>query len=272
MPPPSGKDDPTNPYARPTVWGRLPQEPFRIGATPKTGAERPVALQRPPGAGILGSSPLMPGRPAAPREQGTPPPPEPGPAEAPITVQAAPVVAEPPPPPDAPEILSRLAALDLERPPRRPFPVTATIIGVAVVVVIVGAVIMARRTAEVPDPVPAVAASTTAVPSVAAPVAAGDGAAVPETAPIYSLPPPEALEPPPTTGGATPPSRAVATGAPEPSPTVTAPVATPPVAAPVTPPPVATPPPVVRRPPPAPVSAQPPDDPDAPIVLRKGEE
>lgn len=306
---PPDKPGPSNPYARRTVWGRTPQAPFRIGGAPRvsglgtepvnrapgaSAAAAPVVPKSvpPPGAGegILGSSPLLPRRPA-----GLPPPPKAAPplASPPRDGQTrAEARSEPKPPraPEAapvappPEAIIEPSAPNV--PPVAPHPETlskpysppgalivrrlaiAGIVAGGIALIIVAALLLTRRDVEITDaPAPAQVAPGEVL---SAPAAADLPA--PPTDPA-TLPPvagqPEPATPPPAV---TAPSRAPPTAA---APTA-APVTTPPIAE---PPPLLVPPPPVLEvpPPPAPRPAPPPaarptEDPDAPIVLRKGEE
>lgn len=279
---PPDKPGPSNPYARRTAWGRISQAPFRIGVAPRVAGSRvepvnrepgaPAAAKagRPPGAGegILGSSPLLPRRPA-----GLPPAPEavPPTAGSPAGVQAPAAPRPEPGPPLASEAESEPSApafAPVPQPsgtPTKPYEpngalivrrlAIAGIIGGSIALIVVAFLLLTRRGVEV-------AAGPSTTPAVDQPV-----------------PPIDSAPPPPGAGQAEAPTSSPAVTAPSRTPTRTVePAAAPTTAPPVAPPPLVAPPPVLEIPPPPapkpapPPAARPAEDPDAPIVLRKEEE
>lgn len=294
---PPDKPGPSNPYARRTAWGRTSQAPFRIGVAPRVAGSRvepvnrepgaPAAAKagRPPGAGegILGSSPLLPRRPA-----GLPQAPEavPPTAGSPAGVQAPAAPRPEPGPPLASEAESEPSApafAPVPQPsgtPTKPYEpngalivrrlAIAGIVGGSIALVVVAFLLLTRRGVEVADVPPSSAAPAQVAP-----------AAGPSTTPAVDqpVPPIDSAPPPPGAGQAEASTPSPAVTAPSRTPTRTVePAAAPTTAPPVAPPPLVAPPPVLEIPPPPapkpapPPAARPAEDPDAPIVLRKEEE
>ncbi|MFZ4605439.1 MAG: hypothetical protein ACOYM5_04195 [Caulobacter sp.] len=289
MKPPSDNKGAANPYARRTPWGRVQAQPFKLGAGPgaaplsgEPAAPKPPPMRQPrggdlpgPGEGILGGSPLMPARAAGPvsplnqpaEAKATPvrtPRSVPTPKSAPAPAVVAPTAALPrppvtPPPPLAPsEIIERLAAIEAEpRPVDRRLLIGGVALGVIALIAV--AALMLSRPDDLDEGAPEAAAAP-AAPAAATP--SFQAAPLP-TAPIYRATPPVGAPGPRPAPGAAPPP--VTT---EPVPTLPPPVLTEP--APVVIPPVVEAPPPKPAPPPAPPRAAP--DPDAPMVLRRGED
>ncbi|MDP1738284.1 MAG: hypothetical protein Q8L23_12710 [Caulobacter sp.] len=310
---PPDKPGPSNPYARRTVWGRTSQAPFRIGGAPRVSGLKTEPVNRAPGApaaaapvvpkpvpppgageGILGSSPLLPRRPA-----GLPPAPRaaPPPAGKPKAVQTRPAARSEPKPRRAPEAAPVAAppeaiiepsapsipppaqhAETLSKPYRPPGALIvrrlaiAGIVAGSIALIIVASLLLTRRDVEILDAPSPAAAPAQVVPGEVLSAPATADLPAPLTA-RATLPPvagqPAAATPPPAV---TAPSRAPPTAAaPAAAPVTTPPIVAPPVL-------VVPPPPVLEVPPPAapkpapPPAARPTDDPDAPIVLRKEEE
>lgn len=289
---PPRKTDPTNPFARRTPWGVAKPAPFKLGLgpasmggvkasgqsapEPEPEPQGPKLAPPPPkmGAGILGSSPLIPkaarkARPAA-TPLGVPIKPA---GQGSALARPAPSDA---PPPDLEQLASRL------REPAAPIGRRLLIGGVAlgvIALIAAAAVVLSERNAQLeaatpvadsatpPDLAPsaaeATAAADAAARTAAEPVAEEAAADALPTAPIYRA------EPPAGTASVAAAPRTTASPTPAPTPTVAAPVLPPP--APVNLPPVVEAPPA-PRPAPPPAVVRPPVDPDAPIVLRRGED
>ncbi len=292
MKPPSDNKRAANPYARRTPWGRVQAQPFKLGvgpgAAPLSGepaAPKPAPMRQPrggdlpgPGEGILGGSPLMPARAAGPVSplnqpadaRATPvrtPRPVPTPKSAPapaVVAPTAPAARTPPaapPPPLAPsEIIERLAAIEAEpRPVDRRLLIGGVALGVIALIAV--AALLLSRPDDLDEDTPEAAAAP-AAPAAATP--SFQAAPLP-TAPIYRATPPVGAPGLPPAPGAAPPP--VTT---EPVPTLPPPVLTEP--APVVIPPVVEPPPAAPKPAPSPPALRPTLDPDAPMVLRRGED
>ena len=293
MKPPSEKPGTPNPYARRTPWGRAQAAPFRLGvgpgAAPLSGKPVPTPIRQPrggdlpaPGEGILGSSPLMPTamaggaspliQPAG--AKATPvhnvrPVPKPFSTPTPAVVSSTPPVrtapAPPAPPPPEPEAI--VEALSRIQEPREPIGRRLLIGGVAlgVIALIAAAALMLSRRDEQIDAATSEATVGTPVTSPSGtPVQTPQAASLPEVpavAPIYrATPPPVAT---------VAPSAPAAGASPAPAAQLIAEPVLPPPAAVDLPPVVKTPAPRPVPPPPAP---RPTVDPDAPFVLRRGED
>lgn len=294
-PPTTSNKGAPNPYARRTPWGRVQAAPFKLGVGPgsapvsgEPAAPKPPPLRQPrggalpgPGEGILGGSPLMPARstgPASPLIQpaeakATPvhtPKPVPKPTSAPAPAVVAPAAslartppAEPPPPIDASELIERLAAIEAEtRPTGRRLLIAGVAVGV-IALIGVAALVLSQR--DQPDEGTPEAA---AVAPAAAPESAPPATSVPDAAGLPAPPIYRATLPPPV-GATTSPSAAAPAPAPATAPVVAEPVLAAPEPA-VIPSVVEAPAPKPAPPPPAPPRQA--VDPDAPFVLRKGED
>lgn len=241
MQPPPGKDAP-NPYARPTGYGRPPEQTFAIGPVPKVAAPPPRPAPSRSSAILTGSA-----IPAAP----TPRPAPPEPVPAPPRRQAEPAIEAP--------VFAAPAPARAKKTSRAPLIAGGAVMAIGAV----AAILLLGRETPAPEPQPE--------PSQPALVAAGEPTAI-QPAPVAeepaeAEPAPAAETPAPVRAArAASPRRAVAPARPTPAPRAEPVIAEPP---PLVIPPVSTTPlPSVAEP--APLPPQP--DPDAPVSTRAPED